>query len=56
MRIENKTPKNPKWKGRCFFRATPFLPGHKLAFKRKGNPKLKEGKKFRDIDESAVIC
>jgi len=63
MRIENKTLKNPKsairnpkWKGRCFFRATPFLPGHKLAFKRKENPKLKEGKKFRDIDESAVIC
>jgi hypothetical protein len=38
MQIEKKleNPKsairNPKWKGRCFSRAMPLLPGHKLAF------------------------
>jgi len=39
MRIEKENQKNPKSEirnpkllGRCFFRAMPLLPGHKLAF------------------------
>jgi hypothetical protein len=38
---------------RCFFRAMPLLPGHKLAFRRKGNRKSEGEKEGLGIREKA---
>ena len=58
MRIEKENRKNlkseirnPKYLGRCFFRATPFLPGHKLAFSKK-RTKVKRGKVYFSLEKS----
>jgi hypothetical protein len=47
MRIEKENPKNPKSEirnpkslSRCFFRATPLFPGHKLTFAQERESKM----------------
>jgi hypothetical protein len=47
MRIEKKTKKirNPKYLGRCFFNATPFLPGRAM-------PKIQLGWAYASLPKS----